>query len=571
MKYITFFLLTGFLLACSKTPPAIQDISAPSPMRCAPQLSDADWYAQDLPAPLFDGMDLLHYPITTSNPEAQKFFNQGLLLSYAFNHAEAARSFYHAMRLDSTCAMCHWGYAFVLGPNYNAGMEADNYIRAYEAIQKAVSLSASCTPKEKDLIQAMSARYTREAPESRHHLDSAFNAAMKTVHLKYPEDVDIAAIYAESLMDMHPWDLWEKDGTPKPWTPEIIKAIDVCIRINPNHPGGHHFNIHAWEASNTPEKAMVSAGRFDDGLVPRAGHLVHMPSHIYINTGDYHLGSVANINALKQDSQYVTQCHAQGAYPLALYPHNYHFLAATATLEGKKEWAIDAAHRMAKHVNHQGMLVPELATLQHYYSIPYFVLVKFGLWDAILKMPPVDTSLLYPSGIRHYARGMAYVGKKDIPNARIELEALKKVASAETLTVLTIWEINSLQSVADVAQKVLEGEILAAEGKMDESIQILREAVAIEDGLNYNEPPDWFFSVRHHLGDILIRAGKPRDAIEVYEADLVVFPKNGWALSGLLKAYEAAGIKDKIKNTDSMFREAWAHADVLLDGSKVKS
>ena len=570
MRSLLYLGLGLMLFACTKKSTYVQDISAPSPMRCAPQLSDADWYSQNTPAPLFKGFDLLSYPITTKSSDAQKYFNQGLLLAYAFNHAEAARSFFHATRLDSTCAMCHWGYAFVLGPNYNAGMDPGHYERAYAAMEKANANAASCTPKEKALIHAMTQRYTKEPPEDRRLLDSAFMEAMKLIHKQYPDDVDVAAIYAESLMDMHPWDLWDKQGRAKPWTPEIIKAIEVAITTNPNHPGGHHYYIHALEASNTPEMALASAKKFDDGLVPGAGHLVHMPSHIYINTGDYHLGSVGNINALKQDSTYVTQCHAQGAYPLAYYPHNYHFLAATATLEGRSDWAIMAANKMKDHVNHKGMLIPDLATLQHYYAIPYFVNVKFGKWDDILKAPPLDSSLLYPMAIRHYARGMAYVSKKDFEKANLELASLKEIGKMDTLKVLTIWAINTLASVTDIAQKVLEGEILAATGKTDESIKLLTEAIALEDQLNYDEPPDWFFSVRHHLGAVLLQSGKPEEAIRVYLDDLKTFPKNGWALSGLMQAYKDTKQMEKATETEAKFKEAWAHADVKLTASKVQ-
>ena len=570
MQRITLLLLVLLLAGCQKKAEIARDINAPSPMMCAPELTDADWYSKNTPAPLFEGMDILSYPITTRSQEAQKYFNQGLLLSYSFNHAEAARSFYQAVRIDSTCAMCYWGYAFVLGPNYNAGMEPDHYARAYDAIQKAIAFADGCTPKEKALIRAMALRYTRTAPDSRRLLDSAYMEAMKTIHHQFPEDVDIASMYAESLMDMHPWDLWEKNGTPKPWTPEIIEAIERAIQLNPKHPGGHHYYIHALEASPYPEKALPSAKVFDDGLVARAGHLVHMPSHIYINTGDYHLGSLANINALKQDSTYVTQCHAQGAYPLAYYPHNYHFLAATATLEGKSSWAIDAANKMAKHVNHKGMLIPELATLQHYYTIPYFVEVKFGKWQDILMSPPPDTGLLYPSCIRHYARGMAYLGLKEIDKARLELDTLKSMAKEDTLKSLTIWGINSLFSVVDIAQKVLEGEILATTGKMEESIKLMKEAIVLEDQLNYNEPPDWFFSVRHNLGAILLKADRPEEAIEVYLEDLDRFPKNGWALSGLAKAYKDAGQSAKADETEKKFKEAWTYADVKLSGSMIQ-
>ena len=569
MQKLAILLFVVLLTGCQKKAEVLK-INASSPMRCAPQLSDADWYASGTKAPLFEGLDVLQYPVTTKNAEAQKYFNQGVVLAYGFNHAEAARSFYEAARIDSTCAMCHWGYAFVLGPNYNAGMEPDHYARAYGAIQKAMANSAACTPKEKALIKAMALRYTKEAPEDRRSLDSAFMEAMKIVHHQYPEDVDIASWYAESLMDMHPWDLWEKNGNARPWTPEIIKAIEVAINLNPKHPGGHHYYIHALEASPHPEKALPSARVFDEGLVAKAGHLVHMPSHIYINTGDYHLGSVANINALKQDSTYVTQCHAQGAYPLAYYPHNYHFLAACATLEGKSSWAINAANKMSDHVNHKGMLIPDLATLQHYYTIPYFINVKFGKWKDILMSPPVDTSLLYPKGVRHYARGMAYLGMKENEKAKLELDTLQMIAKEDTLKVLTIWEINSLASVLDIAQKVLEGEWLASNGKMDESLKLLEEAIAIEDQLNYDEPPDWFFSVRHNLGAVLLNAGKPEEAIAIYQEDLQTFPKNGWALSGLVKAYKDANQNDKATEAEAKFKEAWANADVKLSGSKVQ-
>lgn len=568
MKYLV-FLAAFLLLQCKSDTNPAQDITKPSPWMCAPDLSDAAWYAENSPAPLLDGMDRLHYPITTKVPEAQQFFNQGLLLAYAFNHAEAARSFYQATRLDSTCAMCWWGFAYVLGPNYNGGMEPDNYARAYEAMRKAKNLAGHVTPKEKSLIDAMAARYTPEAPEDRSHLDSAYMMKLKALHAQYPTDVDIAAMYAESLMDMHPWDLWEKNGTAKPWTPDIIKAIDVAIGLDPMHPGGHHFSIHAWEASKTPEKALPSCKVFDDGLVPNAGHLVHMPSHIYINTGDYHLGTIANINAVDRDSSYVTQCHAQGAYPVAYYPHNYHFLAATATLSGNSAWALKAAAKMEKQTRHKGMNIPALATLQHYNTIPYFVHIKFAKWDDILSTPPLDTMPVYMQGIRHYARGMAWLGKNDIAKARAELTELKTIAREDTLQQLTIWEINTLASVIDIAVLVLEGEVLAKENKWEESIALLQNAVDQEDALNYNEPPDWFFSVRHHLGAVLIEAGKAKQAIDVYRADLVKFPRNGWALKGLSKAYEMDKNTSGQDTAEKDFAAAWQHADTDITGSRI--
>jgi tetratricopeptide (TPR) repeat protein len=570
MKYGIAPLLIALIFGCTNETKNNQDITAPSPMRCAPQLSDAEWYAQNTPAPLFEGMDFLLYPVTTQNPEAQKYFNQGLLLSYSFNHAEAARSFYHATRLDSTCAMCYWGYAFVLGPNYNSGMDPDHFERAYDAIQKAVKWSAAATPKEKAMIKAMTARYNKEVVEDRSQLDSAFMVAMKGLHAQFPDDVNIAAIYAESLMDMHPWDLWEKDGTAKPWTPEILRAIENAIALDPKHPGGHHYYIHAVEASNEPERALPSCKVFDDGLVANAGHLVHMPSHIYINTGDYHLGTIANIKAVQIDSQYVTQCHAQGAYPLAYYPHNYHFLAACATLSGNSEWAILAANKMSDQTNHTGMLLEPLATLQHFYSIPYFVNVKFAKWNDILSQGPPDSVLLYPNGIYQYAKGMAHIGLNQLDKAQAALDALNLIEKEDTLKHMTIWGFNSMHQIIQIARNVLEGELAAKKGQYDEAVRLLQEAIVIEDALLYQEPPDWFFSVRHHLGAVLLEAKRPADAITVYEEDLKNYPKNGWALAGLKKAFQDLKETDRLQETEMKFKEAWAHADVNLSSSLIR-
>lgn len=570
MKPLLLVLALFFSLGCRKEIiQKDQDITKPSTIRCAPPLTDAEWYTSGTAAPLFEGMDVLHYPVSTKDSMAQKYFDQGLLLSYAFNHAEAARSFFHATRLDPECAMCYWGYAYVLGPNYNAGMEPDNYQRAFDAIQKAVALSSGATAKEKAMITAMSARYVKDPVEDRRPLDSAYMLAMKAVHKVYPDDVDIAAMYAESLMDMHPWDLWEPDGRSKPWTHEIIRAIEKAIQTNPKHPGGHHFYIHAVEASPNPEKALASAKAFDDGLVPTAGHLVHMPSHIYINTGHYHLGSLANIKAAQLDSSYVTQCHAQGAYPVVYYPHNNHFLAATATLEGKSEWALDAAKKMSEQTNHTGMLLPPLATLQHYYSIPYFVQVKFGKWDEILNETLPDSALLYPRGVYHYARGMAYAGKNDLTLAQSELNKLMLIGHQDTLKKLTIWGFNSMYQIIQIAQKVLAADIEARKKNYTESVKLFREAIAFEDQLVYQEPPDWFFSVRHHLGAVLLEAKRPAEAITVYEEDLKTFPMNGWALYGLEQAYRDNKQQDMARETQKLFNDAWEHADIKLTSSRI--
>ncbi|WP_333877574.1 tetratricopeptide repeat protein [Flavobacterium sp.] len=537
---------------------------------CAPQTTDAKWFQGDSKAPLFEGMDVLHYPVTTSNKEAQQYFNQGLALAYGFNHAEAARSFYYATKLDPDCAMAFWGYAYVLGPNYNGGMEPDNYQRAYKAIQQAIQLSEKASDKEKALIQAMAKRYTAKPVEDRSSLDEAYAAAMKKVAQQYPEDHDINALYVESIMNLHPWDLYDKKGNPKPWTPEIETLLEQILKKNPKHVGANHFYIHAVESSNTPERGNAAAERFDKGLVPGSGHLIHMPSHIYIRTGAYHKGTLANINAVKKDSVYVTMCHAQGAYPLAYYPHNFHFLAGTATLEGNYKWAMYGANETANHVHPKTMTEPGWSTLQHYYVIPYYVAVKFGQWDEVLQMKLVSDTLKYPSAVAHYAKGMAYLGKKDIVKAKSELKKLESLANDVAMKKMTIWEINSMYDILQIAVRVLKGEISASEGKYPQSIALLKEAVAIEDKLNYNEPPDWFFSVRHHLGAVQIEAGKYQEAIATLETDLKQFRNNGWAQHGLKLAYQKLNNPAKVKAMENLLRQSWATADITIQTSRIK-
>jgi len=560
-----------FLLGCQNSNKKQVKGFVNSKTMCAPVTTDSEWYNGDNKAPLFEGLGDLDYPISTDDSLVQRYFNQGLILAYGFNHAEAARSFYYATRLDPNCAMAFWGYAYVLGPNYNSGMENDNYERAYKAIMEATKLSKkNTTEKERGLIEALSKRYVKEAVEDRSPLDLAYANAMKELYAKYPNDADVGVLYAESLMNLHPWDLQDKKGNNKEWTPEIISILENIIARNPKHPGAHHFYIHAVEASNKPERALISAGLFDKGLVPNAGHLVHMPSHVYIRTGDYHKGTLANLQSIKVDSAYVAACNAQGAYPLAYYPHNQHFMAATATLEGNSKWAIYAVEALQRNANKQLMREPGWGTIQHYYTIPYYVYVKFGKWDDILKIENEVPDLDYPSAILHYARGMAYLGKGNAEDAKKELTILKKIASKEALKEITIWEINSVYELVQIAYKVLNSEILAQEKNFKQSITLLNEAIVMEDALNYNEPPDWFFSVRHNLGATQLDAGQYRDAVSTYQQDLKNLPKNGWALKGLGMAYSKLGDLSNQNETENRFNEAWLTADIELKSSVVK-
>lgn len=564
-KIILTLIALGLFFSCKKTNKQTEELivtkTSSSKYACVPPVTDAKWYKEDNIAPLLDGYDVIDYPITTENDLVQKYFNQGMALAYAFNHAEAARSFHYATKLDPTCAMAYWGFAYVLGPNYNAGMEPDNYERAYKAIQKAKSLSKNATKKEQQFIDAMAKRYAPVPPEDRSLLDIDYSKALKVLYNEYPDDSEISSLYVESMMNLHPWDLYDKAGDAKPWTPEIVSLLETLIKKNPKHPGAHHFYIHAVEASSSPERSDASAKAFDDGLVPGSGHLLHMPSHTYIRTGEYHKGTLSNIAAVKADSTYVSNCHAQGAYPLGYYPHNYHFMAATATLEGNKNWAMIGANKVSKHVYPEIMKEPGWGTLQHYYTIPYYVAVKFKMWDEILDMKLDTYDLKYPKAIRHYAEGMAHLGKENITKAKAELTALEALSEDETLKEVTIWDINDVYVLVQIAKKVLEAEILAHEGNYKASIVLLREAIEIEDALNYNEPPDWFFSIRHHLGPILMKNRQYRVAIELYEEDLKKFPKNGWAHHGLKQAYKALNDSEQVTIMNGRIAESWAHAD----------
>lgn len=571
IKNMVAFLVIAILAACggnrAGNNPGESRLVLPAAM-CVPVSADTSWYSSGAKAPLFEGLGKTEFSINPKVPEAQRYFRQGLMLAFAFNHAEAARSFYEATRIDPGCAICYWGYAYVLGPNYNAGMEKENFGRAYDASRNALALSEYSSPEEKALIVALTARYAEDPPEDRSHLDQAYAEAMRKVYEQFPENNDVAVLFAESLLDLHPWDLYEPDGSPKAWTPEITAVLEKVMARAPDHPGAHHFYIHAVEASANPEIGLTSARTLGE-LVPGAGHLVHMPSHIFINTGHYHEGSLANIKAVRVDSSYVEACHAQGFYPLALYPHNYHFLATTATLEGNGKRAMDAAWKVSGKTNLNLMHDSAWAAVQHYYLIPYHVAVKFGKWDEILRMNNIDSTLTYPACTRHYARGMAWLGKGRTDMAREELTVLDSLMQDPEIKDMTIWSVNKVYDVVSISRDVLEGEILAREGNFEESVQILNRAAEVEDGLNYNEPPDWIFSVRHHLGAVLLEAGRFQEAIAVYHDDLLRFPSNGWALNGLYQAYAGAGQADNADHAREQFQAAWQWSDTPISSSRI--
>lgn len=529
----------------------------------SPQGSD------QLQAPLFDNLGKHKLAITTDSKLAQRFFTQGLNLTYGFNHGEAERSYREAARQDSTCAMCYWGIAYVLGTNYNAAMEDAVKQEAQQMAQKALTQLAGVSDWEKALIEASAARFNYDKTEDQAVLDKDYAEAMRKVYQRFPKHDDIATFYAEALMNLHPWDLHTKQGEPKPWTAEIISHLETILERNPDHPGANHLYIHAVEASATPERGLPSADRLGD-LMPGAGHLVHMPSHIYIRTGHYHKGSIVNEKATVVDSLYIASCNAQGVYPLAYFPHNIHFLAATAALEGRGETAINAAFRVAAHTDTTVMREPGLQTLQHYLMIPHYVLVKFSQWDHILTLRKPDDSLLYPLAVWHYARGMAFAGKNQLENAQAALEAVKNIAQNPALGEITIWDLNSVDQLINIAARVLEAEILRKQGDRAAAIALLEEAVAIEDQLNYNEPPDWFFSVRHMLGAVLLEDQQHAAAEKIYREDLFFLPQNGWALNGLHLSLVGQNKLEEALEVQEQFEQAWQYADIELKASEVK-
>ncbi|MBN7815818.1 tetratricopeptide repeat protein [Algoriphagus pacificus] len=517
-------------------------------------------------APILENIGDYSVSVTTDSKYSQQFFNQGIIMANNFNHAEAERSFREAVRLDPDFAMGYWGIAYVLGPNFNSSdnMGAVNEIR--EAVTKATELSRNSSDWEKAVIQAIQVKFPMDNSESD---GEGFAKAMKDAFLKFPDNSFVATLYAEAEMNLHPWDFYDKrGGEPRDWTPEIVALLEKVISIDPKNPLANHLYLHATEASPDIEKALASAERLKT-LVPAAGHLVHMPSHIYINTGDYHEGSIANEKAVVADSIYIAECKAQGYYPQMYYPHNYHFLAATAAFEGRGARSLEAAYKTASLVDRQYYHEPGYEMVQHYLTIPSHILVKFGQWEKIMLLPKPTEDLIYPAAIWHYARGMALVNQNKLEEAKAELALLNELSQSPTIADQMNWGINKVTEVCKISSKVLEASLKEKEGDLDTAVQLLIEAITIEDQLNYNEPPDWFFSVRHVLGNILLKKGDFEKAEEIYQEDLYNWPKNGFALSGLYESLMAQNKSEEAESVKNLFVESWKYADTELKASMV--
>jgi tetratricopeptide (TPR) repeat protein len=512
--------------------------------------------------PLFENLGNYSHPISTHNLRTQRYFDQGLILSYGFNHAEALRSFQQAAKLDPNCAICHWGMAYVLGPNINAAMEDGAVPTAWEAMQQAIAFSEYASPKERAYIAALATRYTAEPVEDRTALNLAYANAMRQVAQQYPDDPDAATLFAEALMDTTPWDYWTEDGTSNPEGAEIIATLESVLQRHPNHLGALHLYIHAVEAEH-PELAAQAADRLRD-LNINTGHLIHMPGHIYIRVGRYHDAVIANQQAAAADAHYAHQHDPEGTYPVAYMPHNHHFLWYAAVMSGQREVALQAARDTANLVDQSLIREAGYGTLQHYAVIPLYTYVKFGMWNEILVQPAPAEDLVYPTGVWHFARGMAYIAKGQLQQANQELEALQAIAANPALEGITIWDINTTTHLLQIGSEVLAGELAAKQGNFEAAIAHLQKGVELEDSLNYDEPAPWYSPVRQTLGSVLLQANHPVQAEQAYLEDLATYPENGWSLYGLAQSLRAQGKEQEAQQVQARFEQAWRYADTSI-------
>ena len=522
-------------------------------------------------APLFKGMGDYHRPITTRDAGAQRYFDQGMVLAFGFNHAEAIRSFRAAQRLDPQCAMCAWGEALATGPNINVTskgkvtMSPADRKAAYAAVQKAASLQANASGIEKALIVALATRYDGDEKSDRDPQDRAYAAAMKSVVERFPGDDDAQAMYAEAWMNTMPWDYWSASGQPKPETREVLNALERILTRSPRHPLALHLYIHATEASQNPERAENAADTLAT-LVPGAGHLVHMPAHTYWRVGRYHDASEANVKAAMVDEDYIRACNAQGFYPASYYPHNIHFLWAAATMEGRSAVALEAARKVAANVRLEQ--IKEFPTVEYFKTIPLVGLVQFGRWQEILNEPAAEEGLDYFAAIRHYARGVANARSGKPAAARAERAALVPLRDSVKVTFLDSNDLPA-STLLRIADELLQGEIALAARSPNEAIRHFQAAVTTQDSLPYMEPPFWYYPTRQSLGAALMQANRFAEAEAVYRKDLEAYPHNGWSIFGLSQSLAAQRKTSEAAETRRMFEHVWERADVTLSASRM--
>jgi tetratricopeptide (TPR) repeat protein len=510
--------------------------------------------------PIYDNLGTLHHQITTTSQETQQYFDQGLRLTYAFNHDEAIKSFQQGLKHDSTCAMCYWGIAYALGPNINLPMDTSAVAPAYQAVQQALRYSALASPVERAYIEALTRRYAPQPPADRAPLDSAWAKAIGVVAYAYPKDYDAATLHAEALMDLRPWNYWTNGGRAKaPSTHEQLRILESVLRHSPDHPGACHFYIHAIEASKDAYKALPCAEKLGH-LMPGAGHLVHMPSHIYLKLGQWDLAVEDNTHALHADEQFIAERHPTGVYPMGYYPHNFHVMWYALNMLGRSEAAIKAAQDIAAKVPPE--VVKQLPALEYFSPTLLYTLARFSRWDEVLSTPAPVKGLRFTTGVWHYVRALAYTAKDQLDSALGEQNALAAIANDTPADQLL--NLNSAKSLLAIAQAHLAGEIAAKQGRMEEAVTHLQLAAKNEDELTYDEPPAWYMPIRQRLGAVLLAAGRAKQAEQTFRADLVQHPSNGWSLYGLAQSLRAQHREKDAAKVERKFEQAWNSADVKL-------
>jgi tetratricopeptide (TPR) repeat protein len=524
--------------------------------------------AQRAGAPLFTGMGNFHMPITTRDANAQRYFDQGMVLAFGFNHAESIRSFRAAQTLDPDCAMCFWGEALATGPNINvtnngkAVMTSEDRAAARAAIDHALTLIDGVTQKERSWILALDNRYDGQSETPRDPLDHAWADALAEMVDVYPDDMTVASVYAEALMNTMPWDYWGPSGEAKPDTQAVIESLERVMAAEPEHPLALHLYIHALEASSNAQKAEVAADTLAN-LVPGSGHLVHMPSHIYFRVGRYQDAALANIRAADIDEAYIAECNAQGFYPALYYPHNIHFLWASATMQGQSELSLKSARRVVENVRIEQ--VEQFPTIQFFRTVPMLSLVRFARWEQILTEPEPHEPFAFARAIWHYGRGVAYAAMADEASALNELAAIERLEPE--VDEIFMGNVYPAKSLLAIAKSLLRGEIAFRAGAMTAAVTSFEEAVALQDALPYTEPPFWYYPTRQSLGAALLADGRAAEAQLVFEADLEQYPMNGWSLYGLTKALSAQGQTASAEATRLRFNTVWQFSDVTLSTS----
>lgn len=521
--------------------------------------------APKLPGPLFDGLGSHHHEITTTSKQAQRYFDQGITFCFAFNHKEAIRSFRSVAQLDHSCAMAWWGIAYASGPHVNKPMFPEDNVEAWNALQRAIALQANASPKERAYITALSKRYEEKFAEDRLALDKAYAAGMRELVKHYPDDLDAQTMFAEAIMDTMPWDYWTKDRSPKPETEDVLAALRFVLARNPDHAGATHFYIHAVEAGPTPELGLPSADRLAR-LVPQAGHLVHMPSHIYMRVGQYHDATVANERAVKADQSYIRNCKAQGFYPGVYYPHNLHFLWYAQAYEGRSAEALKSADKVALYAMENYCGPKKVLEAPRFRHLPWITSARFGKWDDVLKVPQpaVTNDFLVDRVFWHFARGLAFAAKKDADAAGREYDRMHQLVFNDAAKKLDNPQFPA-SSLMVVADHWLAGKVAAARGGFTDAIAELEKAVAAEDALPYMEPAYWPFPSRPALGAVLLHAGQPEKAEQVFREDLKRWARNGWGLRGLEQSLRAQGRTQAADDVRRQLAETWKYADVELD------